>query len=310
MRRIIIDTDTATDDAVALLLALRAPDIQIEAITIVVGNVEFDQEAENALYTIQMAGRSGQVPVYLGARQPMMHSYHHTVTNVHGSDGMSDSFFPKAKQRPEREHAVDAITSIVNKYPGEVTLFAIGGFTNVALALQNPSVRENLAAIYFMGGTYMFCGNITPAATYNAWVDPEATRIMIRSGVPLYMTGFDVTYRYSIFTDADYDQVAKLGTPLAKFFWDINRIRRVYCKEVQHLAGSNHPDSLCVATFIDPSIITKSVQRAADSEVSGDLTTGMIVIDELGIWKKEPNLNICVTADEAKFKALVMKSLS
>jgi purine nucleosidase len=310
MRRVIIDTDTATDDAVALLLALRAPDVQIEAITIVVGNVDFDQEAENALYTIQMAGRSGQVPVYLGARQPMLHSYHSTVTNVHGVDGMSNSFFPKAKQRPERQHAVDAITSIVNKYPGEVTLFAIGGFTNVALALQNQSVRENLAAIHFMGGSYMFCGNITPAATYNAWVDPEATRIMIRSGVPLWMTGFDVTYRYSIFTDGDYDQVAKLGTPLAKFFWDINRVRRVFCKEVQHMAGSNHPDSLCVATFIDPSIITKTVQRAADSEVSGELTSGMIVIDELGIWKRKPNVTICVTADEARFKALVMKSLS
>ncbi|MFZ0738670.1 MAG: nucleoside hydrolase [Candidatus Acidiferrales bacterium] len=309
MKRIIIDTDTASDDAVALLLALRDPSVQLDAITIVAGNVDFDQQTENALYTIEMAGRSGEVPVYCGARQPISRNTHQTVTNVHGKDGMGDSFFPRARQRPEPGNAVDAITSIVHKYPGEVTLFAIGPFTNVALALQNPAVREELAGIYFMGGSYLFCGNITPAATYNPWVDPEAARAMILCGVPLWMTGFDVTWRNSIFTDADYDDVAKLGTPLARFFCEINRTRRTFCKEKQRLRGSNHPDALTLATFLDSSVVVSSVQRYADVEIAGELTSGMIVIDELGVWGKKPNLNICVSADEAKFKRMVLKTL-
>ena len=309
MKRIIIDTDTASDDAVALLMALRDPSVQLEAITVVAGNVDFDQQAENALYTIEIAGRSGEVPVYCGERHPVSRRSHQTVTNVHGKDGMGDSLFPRARQRPERGKAVDAIRSIVHKYPGEVTLFAIGPFTNVAFALQDPAVREDLAGIYFMGGSYLFCGNITPAATYNPWVDPEAARDMIQSGVPLWMIGFDVTYRYSIFTDADYEEVTKLGTPLARFFCDINRTRRTFCKEKQRLPGSNHPDSLTLAAFLDPSVIVSSVRRYADVELAGELTSGMIVIDELGVWGKKPNLNICVSADEAKFKRMVLNAL-
>lgn len=132
---------------------------------------------------------------------------------------------------------------------------------------------------------------------------------MILCGVPLWMTGFDVTWRNSIFTDADYDDVAKLGTPLARFFCEINRTRRTFCKEKQRLRGSNHPDALTLATFLDSSVVVSSVQRYADVEIAGELTSGMIVIDELGVWGKKPNLNICVSADEAKFKRMVLKTL-
>jgi len=310
MKRIIIDTDTASDDAVAIMLALRSWDVRVEALTIVGGNVDFEQQAENALYTLEICGKSGEVPVYCGARRPLLRTVHKTVEYVHGRDGMGDSFFPKARQRPEKQHAVDAIIELANRHPREITLAAIGPFTNVGLALlKDPSLSEKLAGIYFMGGTYMFCGNITPAATYNPWVDPEATRIMVQSGAPLTMVGFDATYRYSIFTDPDYDAVEKLGTPLADFFFKINRTRRKFCKEKQRLPGSNHPDTLTLALLMDPAVGKRMVRRAVDAETSGELTRGMLVIDELGVWGREPNMDILVEADEARFKAMVFAAL-
>jgi purine nucleosidase len=272
--------------------------------------VDFDQQTENALYTLEVCGQSGEVPVYCGARRPLLRPVHKTVEYVHGRDGMGDSFFPKARQRPETQHAVDAIIELANRHPGEITLAAIGPFTNVALALlKDPSLSEKLAGIYFMGGTYMFCGNITPAATYNPWVDPEATRIMVQSGAPLTMVGFDSTYRYSIFTDPDYDAVERLATPLADFFFKVNRTRRIFCKEKQRLPGSNHPDTLTLALLVDPQIGKQIVRRAVDAETSGELTRGMLVIDELGVWGKEPNMDILVEADEARFKQMVFAAL-
>lgn len=309
-RRIIIDTDTASDDALAILLALRSPEIQVEAITIVAGNVDFDQEAENALYTVAIAGKSGEVPVHCGARRPLVREVHRTVENVHGRDGMGDSFYPRARQRPEKEHAVDAIVRLAHAFPGAISILAIAPLTNIALALlKDPAIASKIASIYFMGGSYHFHGNITPAATYNPWVDPEAARIMMRAGIPLTMVGFDATCRYSVFTDADYERVEKLSTPLARFFLDINRTRRVFCKEKQRLAGSNHPDALTMAVFMDPSIATRTEKRYIDVETAGDLTRGMLVIDELGVWGKEPNVTICVEADERKFKELVFATL-
>ncbi len=311
MRRIIIDTDTASDDAVAILLAVGSPEIKVEAITIVAGNVDFDQEAENALYTVEVAGKSGQVPLYCGARRPLVREVHRTVQNVHGLDGMGDSFYPRARQRPEKEHAVDAIVRLAQAFPAGISVLAIAPLTNIALALlKDPTIATNIASLHFMGGSYRFHGNITPAATYNPWVDPEAARIVMRSGIPLTMVGFDATCRYSVFTDADYERVEKLGTPLARFFLDINRTRRVFCKEKQRLPGSNHPDALTMAVFMDSSIATHVEKRYVDVETTGELTRGMLVIDELGVWGKEPNVTICVEADERKFKEMVFRMLT
>ena len=183
---------------------------------------------------------------------------------------------------------------------------AIAPLTNIALALlKEPSVSREIAAIYFMGGAYHFHGNITPAATYNPWVDPEAARIVLQSGIPLTMVGFDATCRYSVFSDTDYGRAERIGTPLARFFLDINRTRREFCKTKQRLAGSNHPDSLTMAIFMDPPIATRVEKRCIDVETSGELTRGMLVIDELGVWGKEPNAGICVEAEENRFKELV-----
>lgn len=310
VKRIIIDSDTATDDALALLLALRSPKVIVEAITITVGNVGFEQQTKNALYTIEVAGKSGQVPVYQGSAKPLVREVHGTATYVHGSDGMSDSFFPDPKQQPEKEHAVDAIIRLVEKYPNEIAIVAIGPLTNIALALlKQPSIAGKIKELYFMGGFYKFYGNINPVSTYNVWVDPEAARNVFRSKIPINTVGFDTSVKSSVFTDEDYTKVEQLGTGYASFFMKINRIRRKYCKEHQKMNGSNHPDAITMAIVIDPSIRTASISRFADVETQGELTRGALLIDELGVWNKPPNAVICTEADEAKFKKLVFDTL-
>lgn len=311
LTRVILDTDTATDDAIAILLAMNAPHIKVEAITIAVGNVDYDQETRNALYTLEVSGHANQVPVYQGSRRPLTRAVHGTATYVHGADGMGNSNFPAPEQKPESEYAIDAMIRLIEKFPGEITIIAIGAITNVALMLLcKPSIAPLIKSIYFMGGCYKFYGNVTPVATFNVWVDPEAARIVFQSGIPITTAGFDISVRSSVFTDADYDRVQQLGTPMSRFFLSINKVRRAYCKEHQKMAGSNHPDALTTALVIDPTIATQLLPRYVDIETQGELTTGTMVIDELGVYGKPPNAAICAEANEKKFKDLVFAALA
>lgn len=310
-KRVILDTDTATDDAVAILLALHAPNIKVEAITIAPGNVGFEQQTQNALYTLQVAGKANEVPVFQGSARAITRAVHAGAEYVHGRDGMGNSFFPAPQQKAETEPGVDAIVRLVRLYPGEITLVAIGALTNLALALlRDPGIAPLVKCVYVMGGCYKFYGNVTPAATFNIWVDPEAARIVFQSGIPIVTAGFDISVYSSVFTDVDYASVERLGTTLSKFFLDINRVRRVYCKEHQKMNGSNHPDALTMALVIDPTIGTQMLPRFVDIETQGELTRGALLIDELGVWKQPPNATICAAADEAKFKAMVFATLA
>src|SRR5262249_38129632 len=162
------------DDVFSLLLALRHPSARLEAITVVCGNVRFEQELENALYTVELAGRSGEVPVYPGCSRPLVGEWV-GAEYVHGRDGRGDSGFPRARQRPEPRHAVDELVRRVNESPGELTILAQGPLTNLALAVRrDPELPRKVAQLYVMGGGI---GNITPAAEYNFFVDPEAAKI-------------------------------------------------------------------------------------------------------------------------------------
>jgi inosine-uridine nucleoside N-ribohydrolase len=188
--RLIVDTDTAGDDVFSLLIALRHPGVAVEAITVCCGNVAFDQEVENALYTVEIAGRAGGVPVYAGCREPLLAEWV-GAEYVHGQDGMGDSFFARAKQRPEPEHAVDELVRRIDESPGELTILAQAPLTNLALAVtRDPSIAGKVAHLYVMGGGV---GNITPAAEYNFYVDPEAARIVLNAGFPLTLFTWSLT---------------------------------------------------------------------------------------------------------------------
>ncbi|MBC5636751.1 nucleoside hydrolase [Ornithinibacillus sp. BX22] len=310
MRKVIIDTDTAGDDTIAILTALHH--FKVEGVTITGGNVDFDQEVENALYTIQVFQPDYHVPVFKGYEGPILGSQegHVTVEDVHGSDGMGDSFFPKATQRPEEKHAVDFIIETVKANPGEIALLAIAPLTNIAMAMKkDPTIVKDIPHIYIMGGTNNSLGNITAAAEYNFYVDPEAARIVLHSGVPITMVGWDMCTKYSVMGDEDHAEIATLNTDLSKFFIDINRVVLKFNREVHKINGTTHPDTLLVAIAAHEELMTKYGEYYVDIETAGNITRGYSMVDINNRSGKEANVRVCEVVNREGFKETLLKVL-
>jgi purine nucleosidase len=306
MTRLIVDTDTAGDDVFSLLIALRHPALALEAITVCCGNVAFDQEVENALYTVETAGRGGEVPVYPGCPEPLVAAWV-GAEYVHGQDGMGDSFFPRATQRPEAEHAVDELVRRINESPGELTILAQAPLTNLAVAVtRDPSIAQKVAHLYVMGGGV---GNITAAAEYNFYVDPEAAKIVLNAGFALTLFTWSLTRTHGVFDDGKLATIAALGTPLADFFGRVNRKAREFDDKVNHLGGSTHPDSMVCAAIAEPTLVLASEEAVVDVETAGELTRGWNLIDTLGRVGREPNATVVTDYDTEGFFELLLEVL-
>jgi len=192
-QRIILDTDPGVDDAMAIFLALRSPELKVEAITAVSGNVPLSFTLPNALRLVEIAGRP-DVPVAGGAATPLVRRLV-TAHYVHGNNGLGGVEFPEPKLKAVAEPAAELIHRVVHENPGEITIVAVGPLTNVATALKSdPGLAAKIKGIVVMGGS-LSGGNITPAAEFNFYVDPEAARMVFDAGVPLVMVGLDVTHK-------------------------------------------------------------------------------------------------------------------
>lgn len=307
----IIDTDTAGDDTIAILTALHY--FQVEGIMITGGNVRFDQQVENALYTVQIAGKSGQVPVYKGYERPLMglgNTEHRTVEDVHGKDGMGDSFFEKAIQSPAEGHAVDFLIETVHNNPGEIYLLAIAPLTNIAMAIKkDPTIVPKIPHLYIMGGTNNALGNITPSAEYNFFVDPEAAKIVLHSGIPMTMVGWEMCTQYSIMDDNDHHDIESLATKGAQFFKDINKVVMKFNKSVHKLNGTTHPDTLLVAVAANEKIMTKSSLYHVDVETVGELTRGYSLVDINNRLERTKNVRVCEAINRNAFKEMLLEVL-
>jgi purine nucleosidase len=188
MRRLLVDTDTAADDPVALVMALRHLGVRVEAITVVAGNVPVDQGVQNALYTLELLGE--HVPVLRGAESPLLAPLK-TSQFIHGEDGMGDRGLPLHGREPHPGHAVDALLEVAKRYPGQVELVTLGPLTNVAMALhKDPSFAAKVKGCVMMCGAADHLGNITPVAEFNVWVDPEAAEVVFSSGMPIKMVAW------------------------------------------------------------------------------------------------------------------------
>jgi inosine-uridine nucleoside N-ribohydrolase len=268
--RVIIDTDPGVDDALALLLALRSPELKIEAITPVAGNVPLDLTLPNALRMVEIAGRT-DIPVAAGARTPLVRRLV-TAAYAHGENGLGGAVFPEPTTKPVAMPAAEMIREIVRKYPGEVTLITIGPLTNVATALNSdPELAGLVRGLVIMGGS-LSGGNITPAAEFNVYVDPEAARIVFQSGIPVTMVGLDVTRKTSL-TDEHVRTLEAAQNPVSQAAAKIGRNAINHNREGRYLVGPNMHDSLAVAGFLDPSIL-KFQDYYVDVETTGELTAG------------------------------------
>ena len=268
--RVIIDTDPGVDDALALLLAMQSPELKIEAITPVAGNVPLDLTLPNALRMVEIAGRT-DIPVAAGARAPLMRRLV-TATYAHGENGLGGAVFPEPTTKPVATPAAEMIRQIVRKYPGDVTLITIGPLTNIATALNSdPDLAGMVRALVMMGGS-LSGGNITPAAEFNVYVDPEAARLVFQSGIPVTMVGLDVTRRTSL-TDDHVRTLEAVQNPVSQAAAKIGRNAINHNRERGFLVGPNMHDSLAVAGFLDPAIL-KLQNYYVDVETTGELTAG------------------------------------
>lgn len=310
-KRVIIDTDTAGDDTISILTALHY--FQVEGIMVTGGNVEFIQQVQNALYTVQIAGKSGQVPVYKGYERPLMglgENKHLTVEDVHGKDGMGDSFFEQAVQSPSEGHAVDFLIDTVHKYQGEIHILAIAPLTNIAMAIKkDPTIVSKIPHLYIMGGTNNALGNITPSAEYNFFVDPEAAKIVLHSDIPMTMVGWEMCTRYSIMDDDDHHDIEALATKGSQFFKDVNKVVMKFNKSVHKLNGTTHPDTLLAAVAANEQIMTKSNLYHVDVETVGELTRGYSLVDVNNRLNRPKNVRVCEAIDRDGFKMMLVDVL-
>src|SRR6266568_8197340 len=268
--RVVIDTDPGVDDALALLLVMRSPELKIEAITPVAGNVPLELSLPNALRMVEIAGRT-DIPVAVGAKAPLLRRLV-TAAYAHGENGLGGAVFPEPKIKPVAEPAAKFISQIVRKYPGEVTLITIGPLTNIATALNMDSELARIVKSLVMMGGSLSGGNITPAAEFNVYVDPEAARIVFQSGIPITMVGLDVTRKTSL-TD-EHGRILEAGqNPVSQAAAKIARNAINHNREQGFLVGPNMHDSLAVAGFLEPSLL-KFQDYYVDVETTGELTAG------------------------------------
>jgi purine nucleosidase len=305
-RRFIIDTDTASDDAVSILMALQWPDVQVDAITVVFGNVSVEQGSINARYTVELCGED--TPVYEGAERGLMReaTFAHWF---HGHDGMGNMNYPTPSRAAAAGHAVDELIKRFKAEPGEISLIALGPLTNVALALRRePRLAEWVKECYVMGGNACTVGNVTPAAEFNIWCDPEAAKIVFDSGMKLLMVGWEHCRGEANLDDAERQMVYDFDTELARFTIDCNQTATEANQKLFGEPGLPFPDPITVAIAFDPAVCTQRSWHYVDVACQ-DPTRGMTVVDQLGVSKKDANIEVCWEIDIPLWKESLYKTI-
>lgn len=314
-RVLLIDTDTASDDAVALIMALRSPQVKVVAITVVAGNVPVEQATRNARYTVELCG--SDVPVYAGASQPLTRPLE-AATWFHGLDGLGDHGFAPTGRTAEALHAVDAIIATARANPG-LEIVTLGPLTNLALAIeQDPGIVADISRCVVMGGAPCCEGNVTPAAEFNIWVDPEAAQTVMQSGLPIELVGWQLSRYDAVVQEQDIAKILALNTPLADFAIRCNsRAREAYFEQTGEV-GLSLPDPIAMALLLDPSLALEASEHRILIETQSELTRGMTVVDKLNVtgdernaanWQHTKQARIIWELDVSGWKNLLFKSL-
>jgi len=302
---IILDVDPGHDDAVAIMLACGAPEIELLGVTTVAGNVPLEKTTRNALRVLSLVGRPG-VPVAAGAAAPLVRPLR-TAEDIHGESGLEGPEIPDAPFGPAERGATELIADAVRGSPEPVTLVPVGPLTNVALFVrEHPELKGRIARISLMGGS-IGLGNTTPAAEFNVYVDPEAAREVFESGLPITMSGLDVTHK------------AGAGPAQRERLRSLGRVGLVAAELLEYFAatyegvfGFDAPplhDAVAVAAVLEPALLETRPMRV-DVECESELTRGETVCDFYGVTGKPPNAEVGVGLDREGFFELLYRSLA
>lgn len=308
-RKIIIDTDPGQDDAVAILLALASPEeLDVLGIVAVAGNVDLHHNATNARKIVELAGRP-DVPVYAGCARPMRR---HLVTaeHVHGDTGMNGPDLPDPTVPLQAQHGVDyIIDTIMAAEPGTITLCTLGPLTNIGMALvKQPAIAERIAEIVMMGGAYFEVGNITPAAEFNIYVDPEAADVVLRSGVPITMLPLDVTHQIQS-TPARLAAILGLGNRSGAAVHAMLTFSETFDLNKYGWDGAPLHDPTVIAWLLQPELF-QGRHCNVTIETASELTVGMTVTDYWHVTGRVKNVNYLRTGNAEGFYQLLTERLA
>lgn len=305
--RIIIDTDTASDDAVAIVMAVQWPDIQVDALTIVSGNVSLAQGSINARYTLEVCG--ADVPVYNGCDRPLLREAEYADW-YHGADGMGNMNYPAPKQPAQETHAVQELIRRFGNEPGEITLVTLGPLTNIATALRlEPRLAEWVKHCYIMGGAACTVGNVTPAAEYNLWVDPEAAQIVFGSGMPITMVGWELSTGEANISADEIEMIYGFDTGRARLAMDCNKAAIEAATTLQGQSGMALADPVTMAVVLDRAAGKRYSDHFVEISCDAEITRGMSVVDLYGVLNREPNVEVCWELDAARYKEILYQTL-
>lgn len=304
MRKFIIDTDTASDDVIAIITALREPSIDVLALTVVAGNIGIDQAVQNALVAIDVAN-TYQPRVYKGMGKPLFRDLF-TADDVHGADGLGNMFLKTPNIPVESEHAIDALIRLIEENPYEIELVTLGPLTNIAMAaLKAPETMNKLKSITLMAGTGLGAGNTTETAEFNVYVDAEALAIVLNLEVPKLFVGWDVIEKRSFITEKDLNDLKNSQSDTAKFAVRCTESLYEYCKKLG-LNGFELADPTAMICAIWPEVMTKCINAYATVETKKDENYGQIFLDQ---QSSTPNSVTCIDLDSDLFKTYLFNSL-
>lgn len=302
-RAVVLDTDTAADDCFALLACLLHPAADLKAVTVVAGNVAFDDQVANALLTVDQAGRGGEVPVFAGCTAPLLRP-RRSAAHVHG-DGRGGHDWPRPRQRAEETHAVTALLTLADRYRGALDLVCIGPLTNVAAALiLDRGLPAKIRTLFLMGGSKHWRGNITPAAEFNFYADPEAASLVLGAGFDVTVVDWSLTVRQAVLDDAERAAIAGLGTRLSRFFTVVNGPTLDFNRRVG-IDGSTHPDLLTALCLLEPRLVRRTGRYRVEVETHGTATLGHSVFD-WGVLGDPPNATVVEEIDRPAFLDAVL----
>jgi len=317
-RKLIIDTDPGVDDAMAIQFTLNSREFELLGLTTIFGNVDVDLATINALRLLDLAGRS-DIPVAKGASQPLEDQFSGGVPFVHGDDGQGNTFRPESTNKAIDLSATDFIIEQVKKYPNEVTLAAVGPYTNLALALQKaPEIQQLVKEVIVMGGNAFCGGNATPAAEANVLGDPHAADIILGADWPITMIGLDVTHTIMLHEDRLAEIEKQSDTPLHQFVADAYIFYQDFYKATNKIPGSYIHDSSVIAYLINKDLF-QSIQCPIRIETSDCISKGKTwpslgsSDDENSIalnpWKNRPKVNLCTAVDSEAVLQLMIERL-
>ena len=313
-----IDTDTASDDAVALLMALEWDDVEVLGISIVSGNMSVEQGSINARYTVELCKKD--IPVYVGADAPLVKKREHADW-FHGPDGMGNMNYPTPKLEETNEDFIEVLNNHINQYPNEITLVTLGPLTNVANFIKKyPESFLKLKNIVIMGGASNTVGNVTPAAEYNIWCDPEAADIVFKSKHhDIAMVGWELCRGEANLTEAEMEFAYSFKTEKADFAIDCNKHALDSSQNWLGDPGLGLPDPVAMAVALNPAVTTKVSRHNVQVVIEGP-ARGMTIVDQLHVGESEPhidehwshterNINVIWEIDSDKWKETLYKTI-